>query len=343
MPQTIFGRFWNNRTFVRFAQFFYICAFLYIDFFGVFWYNKIVFILVQSCRCERRKKAQGNAVYLQEGANSLQVTVSYLANAEFDKYKFFADYIRFIPTKGTEITAAGVTIEAENMTTQNIETITGASNDKWVGHRISTQDIDPLQALVTFPESQYYDLTYVSSKYIASVSEISLYLDATKLGSNKDDDAIKTDVQERYTGSETNVGWTKQWCHMHEYTKRVWIDAGTYRLNVQVAQCVGEAAAKYFVDCIKFKPSEDFVLKGDANDYTACVGFESPVSGAALMAAYNGNELVAISAKIPLNAVQYVGPTISTDELITKIKVFVWDGTGNCIPQCPCKELTVTE
>lgn len=290
---------------------------------------------------------EGSGVcYLTEGQNTLRVDVSELLEAQYGKWKFFADYIKFIPTAGTEIASEGSTIEAESMSSQFVEDITGASGGKWIGHQKTKDAITPIKTLVTFPESRYYDVTYVATDYATAVSEISLYLDSEKIGSNKDDADVKTNVQDRFTGEETNAQWTKEWCNMQEYTKKVWIEAGTYMFEIQIANCEAESesdSVKYFVDCIRFKPTADFISKDSENNYTAGVSFSKPVSGVALMAAYNGKELVKIS-EVPISeAAQYVETTLQTDETVTNVKIFVWDGTENCIPQIECKELTVTQ
>ena len=133
---------------------------------------------------------------------------------------------------------------------------------------------------------------------------------------------------------------------MYAYAKAVWVDAGTYPLEIKILPCEDPSwteVAKYFVDYITLQPTADEVTKDSENNYTAKVCFSSPVSGVALMAAYNGNELAAVSSTLLSEATQYVETTLNTDKSVTHVKVFVWDGTENCIPQAACKELLVSE
>lgn len=294
-----------------------------------------------------------NACYLQEGANTLQVDVSYAEKAQYGKWKFFADYIKFVPTKGTIIASEGTVIEAENMTSQFPVEITGASGGKWIGKDAvtvageeATTELKPIQTLVTFPESRYYDLSFVTTKWSSSVSEISLHLGGNKIGGNKEDQQIGVNVQDRFTGTEGAANWTKQWCNMMEYSKSVWIEAGTYPLEIQIACCEHQdytTVVKYFMDYVSFKPTADSVEKDDLNNYTAKVYFGASVSGTAMIALYNGQEFLGVSSK-SVSEAQYVETSsVQTDKTVTKVKVFVWDGFENCIPQIVCKEIIVSE
>ncbi len=296
---------------------------------------------------------KGSSVcYLNAGENSLKAEVI-KSGGNMPAYKFFADYIKFVPTKGTIIASEGTIIEAENMTSQFPVEITGASGGKWIGKDAvtvageeATTELKPIQTLVTFPESRYYDLSFVTTKWSSSVSEISLHLGGNKIGGNKEDQQIGVNVQDRFTGTEGAANWTKQWCNMMEYSKSVWIEAGTYPLEIQVACCEHQdytTVVKYFMDYVSFKPTADSVEKDDLNNYMAKVYFGAPVSGTAMIALYNGQELLGVSSK-SVSEAQYVETSsVQTDKTVTKVKVFVWDGFENCVPQIACKEIIVSE
>jgi len=62
-----------------------------------------------------------------------------------------------------------------------------------------------------------------------------------------------------------------------------------------------------------------------------------------MIALYNGQELLGVSSK-SVSEAQYVETSsVQMDKTVTKVKVFVWDGFENCIPQIVCKEIIVSE
>lgn len=291
--------------------------------------------------------------YLNEGENTLQVDVSYLENALFGKWKFFADYIKFVPDNGTDITPEETLIEAEDMAAEKIVEVAGASGGKWIGTsnvKVTGEEgtpLLPIQARVNFTESRYYDFSYVATHWQNSVSEVSLYLGENKISSNKDDSDLGTNVQDRFTSASDDdpAGWTAKWNPMYEYTKKVWVDAGTYLLEFRVSTCESEEYAenvKYFIDYIDIKPSPDSMTKDAENNYTAEVCFASPVSGTAVMAAYNENKLVEMTVVEISAETQFMQLSLKTDQTVTKVKVFVWDGFTNFAPKIECKEFALS-
>lgn len=312
--------------------------------------NDPVYFSNQNCAMHEYTKKD---VSVDAGIHSLEVQV---LNAEEQATRIY--YLDSITFKGNvdsvAIDPAGTTLEAEDMATQYIlEGVKGASGRGWIGspNVPFATDFKPVKTYVNFTESGYYDMSFVSSNWNEWISEVAIYLGDEKLGSNKDDDAIKVNVQDRFTPSsdawDDPVNWTAAQSPMHEYAKtKLWIEAGVYPLEIRIEPAENEAQNKirvYDVDCVTFKATADTVAKNDINVYTAFVNFAQPVSGIAVIAVYNGNQLLGTNSQTVTNVQTLVTVGVQTDEPVTHVKVFVWDGFVNCIPQIGCKNLPYVE
>ena len=60
------------------------------------------------------------------------------------------------------------------------------------------------------------------------------------------------------------------------------------------------------------------------------------------MAAYNENKLVEMTVVEISAETQFMQLSLKTDQTVTKVKVFVWDGFTNFAPKIECKEFALS-
>ncbi|MBQ4086979.1 MAG: hypothetical protein IJC78_01885 [Clostridia bacterium] len=256
------------------------------------------------------------------------------------------DYLKLTPPGIPTITADGVTtIEFDDITSAKVREEAAASEGKIVCNNWDSNKPD-IGTNVIVKESGYYDISYVvgerSVTQLGETSKDRLYLSLITL--TLGEVTIGTNDGE-YTKILTEYGvWTTAPMSLYE-KKSVWLDAGEYQLNADVG-VTKDNKFKYQLDYISFAPAgyvapepvEGVVVKNGVATATAL--YDTPVSGTAVLALYNGGKLLSLSSMNVTDTKEIVinAPVSGTP---TDVKVFVWDYITGMKAQTAEKLLTV--
>ena len=165
-----------------------------------------------------------------------------------------------------------------------------------------------------------------------TVEKSGLYKVSSVLGYAKDNYRSKINLKLDGTTFETNdSGYVSQVTEglqgtsvapMSLYQTTLWLEAGTEHFVTAEISITEDKQYKYNLDYIAFEPVNSFaVAEGVA---TATVGFEEAVSGKAILALYNGKELVSVG-DMDADAQNIVTVTAAATKEFDSAKVFVWN------------------
>ncbi|MBQ4086980.1 MAG: hypothetical protein IJC78_01890 [Clostridia bacterium] len=231
-------------------------------------------------------------------------------------------------------------IEFEKYANMDVKTLSAASGGKYVYNNYGSKDsARVIQAQVEIRDSGYYNIEYlVGNKSLYSnpnyVASIAIYLGDTLIGKNDGT---------HYENIKSADGFSWGTAPMCRYFKdAVWLDAGVYTLDAKVtrAESHPDKVYNYQMDYIEFRPVDKIELLGTSY-ITAHINSKDAMTGTAIFAFYNGDELLKVETKDVTNA-RYV--TISAAKsTATHVKAFVIDGYENVTPLVTHQEYSLAE
>ncbi len=222
-----------------------------------------------------------------------------------------------------------------------------ASGDAMVYNNYRTSGDPTIQAEVEIRDSGYYNIEYLvgnRSLYSApnNVATVNIYLGDKLIGTNDGthyenlySQCVKDDA-----GTIVSGFWygTSKMCR---YIKdAVWLDAGVYTLDADVVSAKSHPAGhmmNYQMDYIEFRPVDAMVELG-TNFVTAHINSKDAMNGKAILAVYNGKNLVRTVVEDITNG-RYVNLTAVVSDA-THAKAFVIDGYDNVKPLVVHQEYT---
>lgn len=235
---------------------------------------------------------------------------------------------------------SNVSIAQSNGTTYfpKIYTSDGCSNGKYMGidstDKQATNDYETFTIPITVQQEGYYNMQYVDCK---NVSALKIYLDST------DGTCLNVELATKENTTKNDAGkyayFTSSWAVAVTHSGKVYLPAGEHELVFRLQQraSIGDFAA--YLDYIEFELAAD-EIKVDGSTATALVNYDEAQTGKAILALYNGKELVGMQT---LNVTNQNAVTISMSYsgTVTDAKMFVWNDLNNCIPQTETKILTI--
>ncbi|MBQ4086981.1 MAG: metallophosphoesterase [Clostridia bacterium] len=271
-------------------------------------------------------------IELKGGKQDLILRI-YPRGGELKDIAVYFDYIEFTPVENNVIAADDVTrFEFEDYTSGNVKKDLAYASGSAVAHN-SWANGKPTQKIpVVVEKSGYYDITYVvgeitvdkdgnpySAEMTRHLSTVTLTIGDQLIGNNKG-------------GYVENLGsvydvWDT--APVSKYVNKLYLEAGSYVINADVA-ITADAKYKYTLDYIEFAPATGVVDNGDGT-VTVTAAYDAPVSGEAVVALYNGKQLVGVGSAIVADT-----KLVSVDApaaAYTEVKVLVLDALTGLKPQ----------
>lgn len=219
-----------------------------------------------------------------------------------------------------------------------IWTSAGCSNGKYMGidstDKQATNEYETFTIPITVQQEGYYNIQYAEAR---GISPLDIYLDSTdstrlNSGLTYTEDATRNEAG-KYAYFES--GWAVARIH----SGKVYLPAGEHKLVFRLQQraSIGDFAA--YLDYIEFELAAD-EIKVDGSTATALVNYDEAQTGKAILALYNGKELVGMQTLDVTNQ-NAVTISMSYSGTVTDAKMFVWNDLNNCIPQTETKILTI--
>lgn len=301
----------------------------------------------------RLKHYTKSNVNLTAGEHTVKVqidkTVTEKADGNDQPYLFCADYLQLTATTpaARKLDTAGKTrIELEDYadtftiaqtsgtaSTPNGMLSNGCSGGKylWIDSTdgLAANNYETFEIPINVQQAGYYDMTYVEAK---NISALDVYLDSVD-GTCLSNGVTVTDGDASKNSDGKFAYFNSSWAQPQISNGKVYLPAGEHNLVFRLTQRSVKDFAAY-IDYIEFEPVA-FDLTD--NKATAMVSFDKEVTGKAILALYNGNELVAISSN-DVNSAKFA--TVTAENItatVTKAKVFVWNDFASCIPQSESK------
>ncbi len=269
------------------------------------------------------------------------------------------DYFRFAPdTDGIVAADKPVKIEFENVVSRISSVVQSdgsvITNKDGSVYIIATPNSTGCSggkyAILDTPDGQavdkYYDIPvllhvkdtgYYHMEYAAcgNLSAPVVYLDneanvitgtRTKLIEEKDENGL-------------DVYFGMDWSTAAIFNKAIYLKEGVHTVYFRTYARGGkflDYAQCY--DYVDFAPVDTFEITDGVA--TATVTQKNAVTGTAILALYNGNQLVGIGSAYVSDA-RMMTITAQTEDVVTGAKVMVWSGFGAAVPQADMKEFTV--
>ncbi len=278
-------------------------------------------------------------VVLPEGNHNIIVTLKDRGNQDIARY---LDYIQFTPVV-FDVQAEGNSVAEFEDYSSNATVKTGvafASGNELLFHS-SAKTKPVIQFMVEVAESGYYDVEYVISNNakttsdeanasINHLSRIRLSMDGVEFG-----DSQTSPYAENYGPDKTM--W--HYFPLCRYETVLYLEKGTHSFVADVG-ITTDLQYKYQLDYIAFKPQDTLTVEDGVA--TAKVTFDDAVSGKAILALYNGKEMVSVNS-VDVAEKETVNVTAPASGAFTNAKVFIWGDLINVVPLKEEVELSISK
>ncbi len=296
------------------------------------------------------KQTRTKEVYLPEGYHSLVVKVGYRSNKK--DFAAYLDYLEFIPIapdidgkieagKVTTIEMEDAVKRVEKFVQSDGSVIQYANGTVYVptvnsmplcsGGKyavLDTPDGQGVDAYLDLPvkiavkDAGIYRMKYVVT---GNLSAPGVFLDGNS--QNFAVPRVATDESKNETG---NYSYFNNWATAGIHEGTIYLSEGMHTLYFRTWMRGGTSKdyAQLF-DFLEFSPVESFTVAGGTASVTAIT--DRPVSGTAILALYNGNEMVGVGSA-PAENTKLIEISAPASQAVTHAKVMVWEDLENINP-----------
>lgn len=269
-------------------------------------------------------------VKLPEGKHNLIVSIT--KRSGFEDFASYLDYVQFTPYTKYIAAEDETTIEFE--TYQSLfapRTPTLAANDLASGLTyVNTTGSGTETITLDIPIMVEKAGGYQIDACIAAAGHLSV------ISLMKGDKTL-------YTFSTTNAAsgagtWDTHFS-MKNYLFALNLEEGVQTLTFSIAPREGYGGTvAYAMDYIRFKPVDVLNVDEAESTATATAIYDDPVSGTAILALYNGAQLISTSMEEVSETMRIDISAQTRGEEVTSAKLIVLDSLEKCIPKCEAKD-----